>query len=244
MAFSQLVPILDCSQFNQWGLRVGRLTAPLVALHPLLGGQWLHHLIPCFPPGQKREVCQLLSKSPNSNTGLHCKAQGGSQPPGKGSPSSWTHCGPAGWEGCLVVFNLPETSSDRRGRVPAPLRASASPFPNLVSVAFLMRCSFALCPFQIECSSISDYSEKIVKANHLDNGKTCLRVFSHRWRVRGLQLFVWVAQTDIRGKSTARLALGRWSPAEALLAGLRSWGSEAPSPAMSVKARLPQLNLL
>nr|KAF6497239.1 protein arginine methyltransferase 8 [Rousettus aegyptiacus] len=36
--------------------------------------------------------------------------------------------------------------------------------------------------FGIECSSISDYSEKIIKANHLDNSKTYLRVFSHGWR--------------------------------------------------------------
>lgn len=39
---------------------------------------------------------------------------------------------------------------------------------------FLTPCSFVLCPFQIECSSISDYSEKIIKANHLDNSKTYL----------------------------------------------------------------------
>ncbi|EHA99819.1 Myb-binding protein 1A [Heterocephalus glaber] len=31
--------------------------------------------------------------------------------------------------------------------------------------------------FGIECSSISDYSEKIIKANHLDNSKANLRVF-------------------------------------------------------------------
>lgn len=36
---------------------------------------------------------------------------------------------------------------------------------------------FVLCTFQIECSSISDYSEKIIKANHLDNGKAHPQVF-------------------------------------------------------------------
>lgn len=150
-------------------------------LHPLLGGQWLCLLIPCFL-GRKSEVCQLLSKSPNSNTGFHPRAQGGSQPHSKGSPAQWRRCWPASREGCLVIFNLPQTSSDNRGQVPAPLWASASPFLSLVWGAFLMRCPFVLCPFQIECSSISDYSEKIVKANHLDNSKTYLCVLSRRWR--------------------------------------------------------------
>ena len=36
--------------------------------------------------------------------------------------------------------------------------------------------------FQIECSSIVEYAEKIVKANKLDDGKTLgILLFSSRW---------------------------------------------------------------
>lgn len=42
---------------------------------------------------------------------------------------------------------------------------------------------------QIECSSISEYSERIIKANHLDSGKNILRI---------LNVGVWETEWEIR----------------------------------------------
>lgn len=47
---------------------------------------------------------------------------------------------------------------------------------------------------------------------------------------------------DVRGGSAEHLALGWWSPAEALFAGLCPQGSEVPHPTVSAKDMLFQLS--
>lgn len=48
---------------------------------------------------------------------------------------------------------------------------------------------------QIECSSVSDYSEKIIKANHLDNSKAFENVFMFK-NVKAKLLFLIAARPD------------------------------------------------
>ena len=99
-------------------------------------------------------------------------------------------------KGCGLGFHLPQSSSCGLGQVITPPGLSTSVCstgPKLCAVILLMPGPFALYPLQIECSSISDYSEKIIKANHLDNSKTHLRLLSHGGRGRGVctSLFGW-----------------------------------------------------
>lgn len=53
-------------------------------------------------------------------------------------------------------------------------READSPHKSIISHLFMF-----LPVWQIECSSISEYSERIIKSNHLDSGKICSCLGTH-----------------------------------------------------------------